>query len=463
MTRPVGLWPAHRLAAAVRTGALSSLELLEHYLDRIERLDPVLRAVVTVDAERARSEAARADEAVARRAPLGPLLGVPVTVKDAIEVAGMRSTGGAVELADHVPAADAPAVARLRASGAIVVGKTNCPRWSADVETYNDLFGTTANPWDRDRTPGGSSGGPAAAVSAGLSGLELGTDIGGSIRTPSHFCGVFGLRPTYGVVPQRGYLDHVGGGTTDVDLNVFGPIARSAEDLDLALGLLAGPTPGDGRAWRLELPAPRRREPAGLRVAVWADDPVAPVERGYRSLLERTADRLSDAGAQVREGRPPGDPAQHYELFLALIGAATARSRTTPEHWSHLDWLRACEARAAVRSRWDEWFESHDVLLCPVACTAAFPHDQGGEVWEKTLLVDGVERSHLELFTCWTGLVGLVGLPAAVAPIGFTGAGLPVGVQVVAGRYRDREAVHVAGLVADLLGSYRPPPLALEL
>lgn len=462
MTVPVGLWPAHRLAAAVRAGEISSRELLEHYLDRVDRLDPVLGAVVTLDTERARREAARADEATARGEPLGPLHGVPVTVKDAIEVAGVRSTGGAVELADHVPAVDAPAVARLRAAGAIVFGKTNCPRWSADVETHNELFGTTANPWDPDRTPGGSSGGPAAAVAAGLSGLELGTDIGGSIRTPSHVCGVFGLKPTYGVVPQRGYLDHVGGGTTDADLNVFGPLARSAEDLDLALGLLAGPTPGEDTAWRLELPAPRRSELAGLRVGIWPDDPAAPVARGYRAVLDRMADRLSDAGVAVHEARPPGDPAELYRLFLTLIAAATAWSRAAPESGYHLDWLRADEARAAVRSRWDEWFATHDVLLCPVACTAAFPHDQGGEVWEKTLVVDGVERTHLELFTFWTGLVGLAGLPAAVAPVGFTDEGLPVGVQVVAGRYRDREAVRVAGLIADLLGSYRPPPRALE-
>ncbi|TMK64284.1 MAG: amidase, partial [Actinobacteria bacterium] len=192
-----------------------------------------VNAVVTLDVDRGGDAAAAADEALAHGEAVGPLHGLPMTIKDAIETEGIRSTGGAVELADHVPTADAPAVARLKAAGAIVFGKTNLPRFSGDSQAFNELFGTTNNPWSFAHVPGGSSGGSAAALAAGLTGAELGTDIGGSVRAPAHCCGVFALKPSYGVVPNLGYLDHVGGGTTRTDINVFGPMARSAQDLEL--------------------------------------------------------------------------------------------------------------------------------------------------------------------------------------------------------------------------------------
>ena len=229
---------ATELAAAIRAGEQGSRELLESFVDRIERLNPPINAVVTFDLDRARAAADAADAATARGESFGPLHGLPTTIKDAIATEGIRSTGGAVELTDHVPTADAPAVARLKAAGAVVFGKTNLPRWSGDIESFNDIFGTTNNPWDVTRIPGGSSGGAGAAVAAGFTSFELGTDIGGSVRIPAHFNGVFGLKPSFGVISQRGYLDHVDGGTIDVDINVFGPLARSAEDLDLLLGVL---------------------------------------------------------------------------------------------------------------------------------------------------------------------------------------------------------------------------------
>src|SRR5690242_9864400 len=227
----------------------------------------------------------------------------------------MRSTGGAVELRDHVPGADAPIVAGLRAAGAIVFGKTNVPRWSGDLQTYNEIFGTTNNPWALDRGPGGSSGGAATAVACGFTSFEIGTDIGGSVRIPSHCCGTFGLKPSWGVVPQRGYLDHVGGGTTDADINVFGPIARSADDLDLLLDVLAAPPPEQRLAWRVELPEARFESARGLRVATWFDDDDLVIDPAYRDLLDRTASALDDAGARVTSVRPPVDPAVQRALF----------------------------------------------------------------------------------------------------------------------------------------------------
>jgi len=305
-------WPARRLAAAIASKQLASRELLQTFLDRIERFNPALNAVVTLDAERAMQAASAADQAVAQGRALGPLHGLPVTIKDAIEVAGLRSTGGAAELSGHVPQTDAVAVSRLRAAGAIVFGKTNVPRWSSDIQTYNELFGTTSNPWDPARTPGGSSGGAATAVAAGLTSFELGTDIADSVRIPAHFCGVFGLKPSFGVIPQRGYLDHVGGGTTDADINVFGPIARHADDLDLLLGVLAGPEPERETAWRLELPPPRRTTLKGMRIGLWLEDPGCPMDREVLALLRAAADLLADAGARIEEAHPPveGVPAQ---------------------------------------------------------------------------------------------------------------------------------------------------------
>ena len=252
----VTLWSATRLEAAIRSRELSSWELLTAYQRRVAALNPRINAIVTLDYPRAQEAAARADEAAARGQWLGPLHGLPFTVKDAIETAGLRSTGGAPELASHVPTTDAPAVSRLSSAGGILFGKTNAPRWSADIQTHNDLFGVTRNPWDLDRTTGGSSGGAAAAVASGMTGFELGTDIGGSIRLPSSFCGVYGHKPSYGIISQRGYLDHAGGGTTDADVNVFGPIARSVEDLELLFGVLAAPDAEDAAAWRLDVPPP---------------------------------------------------------------------------------------------------------------------------------------------------------------------------------------------------------------
>ena len=248
-----------------------------------------------------------------------------MTIKDAIETAGIRSTGGAVELTDHVPTVDAPAVARLKDAGAIVFGKTNLPRWSGDVQSFNEIFGTTNNPWDHTRIPGGSSGGPAAAVAAGLTSFELGTDIGGSVRLPSHCCGTFGLKPSYGVVPQRGYLDSVGGGTTDADINVFGPMARSAGDLDLLLSVLAGPEPAGAPAWRIELPPPGAavaRRPPHRRVA---RRPGEPGRSGDARRAAARRRRRQRGRGQGHRGPPAGRPGDAVRRCSAPSSAPPCR------------------------------------------------------------------------------------------------------------------------------------------
>ncbi|MBV9012823.1 MAG: amidase [Pseudonocardiales bacterium] len=454
------IWPAGRLAEAIRTKELSSRELLESYLDRIGRLDGEVNAVVTLDVERARAAAAAADEATARGELAGPLHGLPITVKDAIETAGIRSTGGAVELADHFPAQDAPAVTRLKRAGAIVFGKTNLPRWSTDVQAYNELFGTTRNPWAADRVPGGSSGGAAAAVACGFTSFELGTDIAGSVRIPAHCCGVFGLKPSYGVISQRGYLNHVGGGTTDVDMNVFGPLTRSAADLTLLLDVLAGPEPPHSTAWRLELPPPQGSTLSDFRIGFWLADPALVLERDYADLLRSTVERLSSAGARIEESHPDVELAAQVELFNAQLWAAAPPC--LPEDiaeqmaGSHREWLRRDEQRSRYRERWAAWFASYDILLCPVMPTTAFPHHQEGTFHSRTLTVDGQQRPYPES-VAWTGLVGLVDLPSVVVPIGRTPVGLPAGMQVVAPFLHDHNAIRLAGLIAELTGGYQSP------
>jgi amidase len=457
----VALLPATELAAGIRDGRWTSRDLLELLLDRIARLDGPVNAVVTLDAGRARAAADAADAAVARGDGLGPLHGLPVTIKDAIETEGIRSTGGAHELRDHVPATDAPAVARLKDAGAIVFGKTNLPRWSGDFQTYNELFGVTGNPWDRTRTVGGSSGGAAAAVAAGFTAFELGTDIGGSVRIPAHCCGVFGLKPTFGVIPQRGYLDHVGGGTVDADINVFGPLARSAADLDLLLGVLAGPEPERADAWRLDLPACDAHDLSELRIATWFDDPSAPVDAEYGDMLRDAAIRLADAGARVDEARPPISFDEQHGVFTRMIVAAISPSMDDDvadrRSGSHRAWLRAEEERARMRRAWAEWFTTHDLLLLPVMTVPAFPHDHAGDLFARTIEVNGTSRALLDVIK-WLGLVGIVGLPSAVVPIGRTAAGLPVGMQLVAPAFHDRRAVGAAALVDEVLDGYAPPP-----
>ena len=440
--------------------------------------------MVTLDLERGRAAAEAADDATARGDVTGPLHGLPITMKDALEVEGMRSTGGAVELSDHVPTADAECVARVREAGAFVFGKTNVPRWSGDLQTYNDIFGTTNNPWDVERGPGGSSGGAATSVALGFTSFEIGTDIGGSIRVPSAYCGVTGHKPSYGLVPTGGYLDHETGGFTEPDVNVHGPIARSVDDLDLLLGVLAGPAPDRARAWRVDLPAPRHSSIADHRVALWPDDAACPVSADTVAAVEAAGQALLDAGATVdRAARPDIDADAASRLGLGLVGAAVTPAMSDAEYdfvesmvgdpnltaadaevvaayaTSHRRWLAMDRQRAAIRRSWAAFFEHHDVLVCPVIASPPFGHLQTGTMADRMLDIDGTARRYSELLW-WSVLIGMAYLPSTVVPAGRTAEGLPVGVQIVGPYLEDRTTIAVAGAVSDRLGGIVPPPLA---
>ena len=477
--------PATALLSALERKEVSSEELLSHFLSRIERLGGVFHAVVTVDAERALAQARRCDEERARGEAWGALHGLPVTVKDSFETEGIRTTsGGAKEYLSHVPARDADVVARLKTAGAIVFGKTNLSTLAMDIQTYNAAFGTTDNPWDPARTAGGSSGGSAVAMSAGLSALELGSDLGGSIRIPASFCGVFGHRPSFGIIPTRGHIPGPPGTLAAPDLETAGPIARSAADLDLALQLLAGPSGLEERAWRLHLPAPRHRTLGEYRIAAWLDDPAAPVDLSLRERLEAVVGELRTAGVSVdTEARPSFTMAENSRLVMRVLygsmaaGLPEAQFRKIEARASglapgddsfvarlardtaqtHRDFDLAREARERQRACWAEFFSRYDALLCPVFPTPAFPHDQSPDIARRTLSVDGIAQPYLGTLLGWPALAGLSSLPGTSAPVGFTKEGLPAGVQVVGPYLEDRTAIHVAGLVAGVCGGYVPP------
>ncbi len=484
----LGLKTATELVSMTTSGEVGSRELLDHYLERVERLNGDINAIITFDVERAKASAATADEAQADGAQLGPLHGLPISVKDAIATEGIRTTGGATELSDHVPTADAPVVASVKNAGAVVFGKSNLPRWSGDTQAFNDIFGTTNNPWDLTRIPGGSSGGASAAVAAGLTSFELGTDIGGSVRLPSHFAGVCGHKPSFGVVPQLGYVDHETvsqyGGIIEADVNVFGPLARSVDDLELVFDVVAGPTHDRATGWKLDLPTARHTEPGQLRVAAWVDDPICPVADDVGALLEATVAALADAGASVDSSARPGVPLDEvWNTGLPLISAATTPARTAEEFARqvadsddasldptarmrasasairHRDWLLLNERRQEHRLRWAEFFRHHDVLLCPVSASTAFPHQHDGNLYSRQITINGATRPYADLIA-WTSFIGYVHLPSTVVPVGLTPDGLPVGIQVVAPFLEDRTGLAVARLLEQLLGGYQIPPMA---
>jgi amidase len=487
--RPLAFAPAVDLLAMLRAKEVSARELLDLYLARIADHEPALGAVVTVDAERAMAAAGAADEARAAGDDR-PLLGLPMTIKDCLETAGMPTTAGVKELRDHVPGADADAVARLRAAGAVIVGKTNLPPWASDIQSSNEVFGTTVNPWDQSRSPGGSSGGAAAALAAGLTGLELGSDVGGSIRTPAVWCGLFGHRPTYGIVPLRGHLPPRPGGLAPLDMFAIGPLGRSAGDVALALDVVAGPAGDDAVAWRLELPPPRHRDLGSFRVAQWLDDPRCPVAAEVREGLARACEALTAAGARIvplaEAAASAGLPAPALEtltgpyqpLLQAALSAGlpdrffaqlvTTAETAAPDDDSEMvriardatarvrDWHAANEARHRIRAWWADLFRAVDVVLAPAVLTVAIPHDHR-RIPERRLTVDGVERRYWDLLP-WAALPSLAYLPATAVPLGPSAEGLPIGAQIIGPHGEDRTTLAFAGHVEAVLGGFTPPP-----
>jgi len=481
---PVHGWqyaPATMAARAIQAKQVSSVELTTLMLDRIKKINPKINAIVTVTAEEALQRAREADAALARGKIWGPLHGVPCTIKDTFETAGVRTTAGAPFLKDYVPKNDAVAVARMRSAGMVMLGKTNVPFMAGDWQSYNDLFPTTNNPWDLARTPGGSTGGGAAATAAGLGYLTLGSDIGGSIRVPAHFCGLFGHKPTVNVVPLRGHIPPPPGVVSaPMNLPVAGPLARSAADLLLAMKVLGGPEAEDAIAYSWTLPSARKKSIREYRMRYVLEHSMCPVTSGVKSRVQAAVDALRAVGATVEEGFPDGiDVAQQYKTYLELLWSVmlpgspeeelrqireskpaadelVAAAMKTALTMTHEQWSAVDERQYAARAAWARCFREYDAFLMPVDFVPAFAHDHSPD-WSARVLktAEGPRRYDDQFF--WVSFAVMTGLPATVTPVGFTEDGLPVGVQILGPWLEDATPIFVAQALEQEFGFQVPP------
>jgi len=481
---PLLLRTARSLRDALDRREISAVELLDEQLVRYEALNPSLNLVVATDIEGARAAAKAADAAMAR-GEAGPLAGIPMTIKDVFEVVGMPATCGIPELAEHRPARDADAVEALRAAGAVIWGKTNVPTGAVDHQSFNPIYGISCNPWNLDRTTGGSSGGAAAAVAAGLTSIELGSDIGGSIRVPSHFCGVYGSKPSWGVVSGRGHIPPMPGARGKTPLGVYGPIARSAFDLEWVLDIIVGPDDLDRKAYSIALPPSRHKRIGDFRIGLWLD--AYPLDDAYRNAIEIFVDRIERIGAKVdRNARPNVDPSINFDTYLAVLMAlegagapdnayaeqVAAGEAAEPGSYAavigkamsqNVRSLGAAEERRhAIMAQWRAFFADYDLLICPIFPCVAFPHDPSGNghmaQYDRRLIVNGKPIPYLDGLK-WPGLATLSELPATAVPTGILADGLPTGVQIIAPYLEDRTTLRFAQLLERELGSgYRVPP-----
>jgi amidase len=430
--------------------------------------------------EQALAAADQADEALARSEDIGPLHGVPMSIKESYLLADTPATWGIPAYRDNVASADGLAVARFKAAGAHFLGKTNVPIDLGDFQSFNEIYGTPNNPWDLGRTPGGSSGGSAAALAAGFTALEAGSDIGGSIRTPAHFCGVFGHKPTWGIVPMQGH--ELMPGVPDADLSVCGPLARDARDLRVAMQIMAQPAGRQAVGWQLNLPQCSLDSLRGLKVAVWASDDMAPVSIDTQQRIQHVATALEELGAQVDyQARPNFDVRKAHMTYESLLTAVMSSAQpesvaektqakvaaldsadqsreavvTRAAVMRHRDWIRHNFRREKLREAWDDFFGQWDVLLCPQFTAPAIPHDHR-PFEEREILVDGEQRSYFEsLF--WAGIVVASYLPSTVFPSGVGQDGLPIGLQLVGGPYQDFKTIEISRLVSEAVGGFVAP------
>ena len=472
---------ALEMARLLRARKVSAKELLEVCLDQFALHNETLNAVVVTDLGRARHAAAASDKRLKRGKPLGPFDGVPMTAKESFDWKGTPSTWGAPAFKENIASTDAVAITRLTDAGAVIYGKTNVPFMLADWQSFNEVYGTTNNPWDVTRAPGGSSGGSAVALATGMSALEIGSDIGASLRNPAHYCGVYAHKPTYGVVPYGG---HLLGNAQPSDISVAGPMARSARDLTAMMKLLAGTDGMEARGYNLHLPDRKEKTFKDFRVAVMLSDPVSEVDQPVQDLIAKLAQFLAKKVKKLSHEALPGFTTREaMDVFIALLRSATSRKQTDMDFsdnvervanfapgdesyyakmtrayvMPHRSWLIANERRHQMRLLWDKFFEDWDVLLCPAAASAAFPHDQVGDRHERLIEVNGGKVPTTDqLF--WAGYSGCFYLPSTVAPIGLTQQGLPSGVQIITRQYGDFTSLRFAELLEKEYAGFVPPP-----
>ena len=451
----ITLLPAHEQARLIAAGELSSRELLDASVARYEHLDGELNAVIVERIDDARRGAADADDAVVRGDELGPLHGIAMTVKEVIDWVGTPSTWGDPRHANHYPDRNAVVLDQVIAAGAIVWGKTNVPLELGEWQTFNAIHGRTNNPWDLERTPGGSSGGSAVALAVGYAGLEIGSDIGGSIRFPSHYCGVFGHKPSFGAVSADGH-DYPGQ-PAEVDLNVVGPMARSARDLDTAMRLFS----------RIVLPDEPRRELRDFTVGVMLEHPFGGEQDGeMTSVLQASIDQMAEAGLRVRIADTGIDHARAQRNYLLLNHAATSG---VDQSWhgeertgiTHRQWVELSNERQLIRRQWAAYFDEVDLLLCPVAASAAPPHQTDVPFMEQTLPVNGRQISNFDQWL-WAGIANGAYLPSTAFPAGRSQIGLPVGLQALCPFAHDLRGIAFAAAVEREVGGFEPPSMAVR-
>lgn len=490
MSTEWGFKTVSELQQALASGAVTSRGLVEYFQARIERVNPPLNAVVATDFATALSRADEADAARARGELWGALHGIPMTIKDTFEVIGLPCTAGSPSLAKHVPSKNAETVQRLLDAGAIVLGKTNVPLFAGDIQSFNKVYGVTNNPWDTERTPGGSSGGAAAALAAGLTPIELGSDLAGSIRTPSHFCGTYGHKPTHGVISCRGHIPGPPGMLLEPDLATPGPMARCADDLTTMMDILAAPSPLMGEGWSVTLPECGKQSLSDFKVLLWTQDPLSPIDAELQAQYDQLKTHLEAQGVNVTVGSPKGkgleDLVPTYFILLGSVlsgtlkpaqrrvarviasiaerfgkqlklGAHTAKILKGMTQ-AYADWQRAHETRLRIADKWTRVFDDYDVVLTPVAQVAAFKHQPKPAVHKRRLPVNNEERHYTELFM-WIAPATLMGLPATSAPVGKTSAGLPVNVQIVGNKMQDKTTLRFASLLEASLGRFDAPDL----
>jgi amidase len=447
---------AGELVAALAARQVGALELTDAAIARIETRDVAINAVVVRDFDRAR-EAAKAADAALARGERAPLLGLPMTVKESHDIAGLPSTWGFDLFKDYVAQRDSTGVQRLKAAGAVILGKTNVPVMLSDWQSVNPIYGRTVNPWDPTRSAGGSSGGSAAALAAGMVPLEFGSDIGGSIRVPAAFCGVFGHKPSYNLIPSRGQAP-MGLDGLPPPLAVVGPMARSAADLQLALDVLAGPDELEGVGYRLDLPAPRGAKLSDYRVLIVDELPGVPTDNEIRGALAELGDKLEKAGAKItRDAARLPDPLGAREVYMGLLNVAMSRGRPDAKPIDAHAYMALLDGQLAFRRRWAELFQEFDVVLAPCSGTVAFPHVDESDWTKRTLTING-EATPYGAQLGWPAVALLPNLPATAAPIGFTRGGLPIGAQVIGNYLEDRTTIAFAGLVERAFGGFRSPP-----
>lgn len=447
------------LAAAVRAKTVSALELTDAAIARIEALDGPINAVVARDFERARDQAREVDRRVAEDADL-PLAGVPMTVKESFNLAGLPTTFGLEFARDHRATEDAAAVRKLKDAGAVILGKSNVPTTLSDYQTVNPVYGRTNNPHDLARSPGGSSGGSAAALAAGMVPLELGSDAGGSIRVPASFCGVFGHLTSVGVISLEGFGPPGGGVGVPATARTWaaaGPMAMTASDLALALGVLAGAEGRDAAGWRVDLPQPRHGRLSDYRVFVLTAHPSASVDSEIVAAIDGLAANLERAGASVSHQSdllPSLAETQALVERFTAVARAMGASVESDQPATVKDWLDCLMAQEAIRRRWDAFFRAFDVVIAPCFATPAFVQFAEADPWpgrNRTLTIDGVETPYAPQHA-WALMAGMPRLPATAAPIGRTRSGLPIGAQFIGPFLEDLTTIGFAGLVEAAFG-----------